>query len=89
MLTPTTMLKDIFICMNSQRSQKPAVALSLLPLVCEREIKAQVLPRDNIRAVDLDLPADELASIEVVIRYGGYGDRYGQFALLEKARNRT
>jgi hypothetical protein len=83
------MLKDMFICINSQRSQKPAAALSLLPLVCERKIKAQVLLRGNIQAVDLDLSADELASIEVVIRYGGYGDRYGRFTLLEKAKNRT
>jgi aryl-alcohol dehydrogenase-like predicted oxidoreductase len=51
-------------------------------------METRALLRENIQAVNLDLTEDELASIEAVIPQGGYGDRYGQYASLQRAESR-
>jgi aryl-alcohol dehydrogenase-like predicted oxidoreductase len=48
-------------------------------------METRPLLRENLKAADLELTQDELAAIEAVIPHGGYGDRYGQYASLQKA----
>jgi len=47
------------------------------------------LLRENLKAVDLELTEDEVAEIEGVIPLGGFGDRYGEYASLQKAEAAT
>ena len=47
-------------------------------------METRTLLRENIKAVDVNLSEDELSTIEAVIPHGGYGDRYGEYASLQK-----
>lgn len=52
-------------------------------------METRTLLRENLKAVDLELTEDELAAIEGVIPHGGFGDRYGRYASLQKAEAAT
>jgi aryl-alcohol dehydrogenase-like predicted oxidoreductase len=52
-------------------------------------METRALLRENLKAVDLELTEDELAAIEGVIPLGGFGDRYGEYASLQKAEAAT
>ena len=52
-------------------------------------METRALLRENIKAAEIELTADEVAAIEAVIPQGGYGDRYGDYASLQKAEAAT
>jgi aryl-alcohol dehydrogenase-like predicted oxidoreductase len=86
-------LVDKVVAIAADRGATPA-QLALAWILSRRSyivpipgMETRTLLRENLKAADLDLTQDELAAIEAVIPDGGYGDRYGQYASLQKAES--
>jgi len=86
-------LVDKVVAIAADRGATPA-QLAIAWILSRRDyivpipgMETRVLLRENLKAVSLDLTSEELDAIEAVIPHGGYGDRYGQYASLQKAES--